>query len=215
MQQLTTKEQEIYKNYIFKQIAEKFKDFGTINIEYLKIVTDFKYEISDVTNLIYPTIEFRKSFEKLKTLSKIEINNKPNNLFDDYEIKTIQIPTCYILGKKDNLFTPYQKNNKSAEEITDYLNDLNPLAFHIKFNKEDFTVLTNGEKNEFDFITFIDNKFIKMTYILPINYEKNKSLELYEHYRNIKEQIRNIVNNIKPIDNEKLYELVINHYKNS
>lgn len=214
MQQLTTKEIKIYKNYIFEQIADKFKDFGTIDIEYLKIVTDLKYEISDVTNLIYPTIEFRKSFEKLKTLSTIELNDKPNNLFDDYEIKTIQIPTCYILGKKDNLLTPYQKNNKSAEEITDYLNDLNPLSFHIKFNKEDFTVITNGQKNEFDFVTFIDDKFIKMTYVLPINHESNKSLDLYQHYRNTKQQIRDIVEKIKPIDNEKLYELVINHYKN-
>lgn len=104
MQQLTTKEIKIYKNYIFEQIADKFKDFGTIDIEYLKIVTDLKYEISDVTNLIYPTIEFRKSFEKLKTLSTIELNDRPNNLFDDYEIKTIQIPTCYILGKKKTTF---------------------------------------------------------------------------------------------------------------
>lgn len=53
-----------------------------------------------------------------------------------------------------------------------------------------------------------------MTYVLPINHESNKSLELYQQYRDIKEQIRNIVKNIKPIDNEKLYELVINHYKN-
>ena len=214
MLQLTKKESKIYEDYIFQQIAEKFKDFGTINIEYLKIVTDIKYEISDITNLIYPTIEFRKSFEKLKTLSKIELNNKPNNLFDDYEIKTIQIPTCHILGKKENLFSPYQRNNKSAEEITDYLNDLNPLAFHIKFNKEDFTILTNGEKNEFDFVTFIDNKFIKMTYVLPINHESNKSLDLYQHYRDTKQQIRDIFEKIKPIDNEKLYELAINHYKN-
>ena len=214
MLQLTKKESKIYANYIFQQIAEKLKDFGTIDIEYLKIVTDLKYEISDVTKLIHPTIEFRKSFEKLETLSKIELNNKPNDLFDNYEIKTIQIPTCHILGKKDNLFTPYQKNNKSAEEITDYLNDLNPLAFHIKFNKEDFTVLTNGEKNEFDFITFIDNKFIKMTYILPINHESNKSLDLYQHYRDTKQQIRDIVEKIKPIDDQKLYDLVIEHYKN-
>lgn len=210
MQQLTTKENEIYKDYIFEQIAEKFKDFGTIDIEYLKIVTNLKYEISDVTNLIYPNIEFRDSFEKLKTLSKIELNDKPNDLFDNYEIKTIQIPVFYTFGKRKTLFTPYEKSNQSAKEVIEYLDNLKPLTFPIQFKQEDFIILTNGDKKEFEFID--KNKNIK-NYLLPINYEKNKSLELYQQYRDIKEQIRDIVENIKPIDNEKLYELVINHYK--
>ena len=212
MQQLTTKEQKIYKNYIFKQIAEKFKDFGTIDIEYLKIVTDFKYEISDVTNLIYPTIEFRKSFEKLKTLSTIELNDKPNDLFDKYKIKTVQIPVFYIFGKIETCLTPYDKSNQSVKEVIEYVDNLKPLAFPIQFKQEDFIILTNGDQKEFEFIDENEND---KKYLLPINYEKNKSFELYQQYRDIKEQIRNIVEKIKPIDNEKLYELIINHYKNN
>lgn len=212
MQQLTTKEIKIYENYIFEQIAEKFKDFGTIDIEYLKIVTDFKYEISDVTNLIYPTIEFRKSFEKLKTLSKIELNDKPNDLFDKYKIKTVQIPVFYIFGKIETCLTPYDKSNQSVKEVIEYVDNLKPLAFPIQFKQEDFIILTNGDQKEFEFIDENEND---KKYLLPINYEKNKSFELYQQYRDIKEQIRNIVEKIKPIDNEKLYELVINHYKNS
>lgn len=212
MQQLTTKEIKIYENYIFKQIAEKFKNFGTIDIEYLKIVTDFKYEISDITNLIYPTIEFRKSFEKLKTLSTIELNDKPNDLFDKYKIKTVQIPVFYIFGKIETCLTPYDKSNQSVKEVIEYVDNLKPLAFPIQFKQEDFIILTNGDQKEFEFIDENEND---KKYLLPINYEKNKSLELYQQYRDIKEQIRNIVEKIKPIDNEKLYELVINHYKNS
>ena len=211
MQQLTTKENEIYKDYIFQQIADKFKDFGTIDIEYLKIVTDFKYEISDVTNLIYPTIEFRKSFEKLKTLSKIELNDKPNDLFDKYKIKTVQIPVFYIFGKRETRFTTYEKSNQSAKEVIEYLDNLKPLTFPIQFKQEDFIILTNGDKKEFDFID--ENKNDKK-YLLPINYEKNKSLDLYQHYRDIKGKIRDIVEKIKPIDNQKLYDLIIEHYKN-
>lgn len=212
MQQLTTKEIKIYENYIFKQIAEKFKNFGTIDIEYLKIVTDFKYEISDITNLIYPTIEFRKSFEKLKTLSTIELNDKPNDLFDKYKIKTVQIPVFYIFGKIETCLTPYDKSNQSVKEVIEYVDNLKPIAFPIQFKQEDFIILTNSDQKEFEFIDENEND---KKYLLPINYEKNKSLELYQQYRDIKEQIRNIVEKIKPIDNEKLYELVINHYKNS
>lgn len=210
MQQLTTKEIKIYENYIFEQIAERFKDFGTIDIEYLKIVTDFKYEISYVTNLIYPTIEFRKSFEKLKTLSKIELNDKPNNLFDKYKIKTVQIPVFYIFGKIETCLTPYEKSNQSIKEVMEYVDNLKPLTFPIQFKQEDFIILTNGDQKEFDFIDENEND---KKYLLPINYEKNKSLDLYQHYRDIKKKIRDIVEKIKPIDNEKLYELVINHYK--
>ena len=217
MQQLTTKEIKIYENYIFEQIAERFKDFGTINIEYLKIVTNFKYEISYVTNLIYPTIEFRKSFEKLKTLSKIELNDKPNDLFDKYKIKTVQIPVFYIFGKRETRFTPYEKSNQSVKEVMDikevieYVDNLKPLAFPIQFKQEDFIILTNGDQKEFD---FIDKNKNDKKYLLPINYEKNKSLDLYQHYRDIKGKIRDIVEKIKPIDNQKLYDLIIEHYKN-
>lgn len=211
MQQLTTKENEIYKNYIFEQIAKNFKDFGTIDIEYLKIVIDLKYEISDVTKLIYPTINFRDSFEKLKTLSKIELNDKPNDLFDNYEIKTIQIPVFYIFGKRKTRFTPYEKSNQSVKEVIEYVDNLKPLTFPIQFKQEDFIILTNGDQKEFEFIDENEND---KKYLLPINYEKIKSLDLYQHYRDIKGKIRDIVEKIKPIDNQKLYDLIIEHYKN-
>lgn len=44
MQQLTTKEFDIYKNYIFEKIVEKFKTIGSIDMDYLKNVTKMEYE---------------------------------------------------------------------------------------------------------------------------------------------------------------------------
>lgn len=214
MQQLTTKENEIYKDYIFEQIAKNFKDLGTIDIEYLKIVIDLKYEISDVTKLIYPTINFRDSFEKLKTLSKIKLNHKPNNLFDHYKIETIKVPTFYTRSRENGIFTPYDNfaNFKNyINESTQPRSMWSHAMYSLYFEYSDVTILTNGDQKEFDFLDENEND---KKYLLPINYEKNKSLELYQQYRDIKKQIRNIVENIKPIDNEKLYELVINHYKN-
>ena len=62
MLQLTTKEFDIYKNYIFEKIAENFKHIGVIDTDYLKTVTKIEYEVSEITGLIYPSINFRDSF---------------------------------------------------------------------------------------------------------------------------------------------------------
>ena len=90
MLQLNTKEFDIYKNYIFEKIAENFKHIGVIYTDYLKTVTNIEYEVSEITGLIYPSINFRDSFEKLETLSKIELNDKPNDLLEKYKIETVK-----------------------------------------------------------------------------------------------------------------------------
>ena len=212
MKQLTTKESSIYKNYIFEQIVEKFKNVGTINIEYLKKVITIHYEISDITHLIYPSIEFEKSFKKLKTLSNIELNKQPNDLFDHYTIKTIKTPTLYIHSRHEKILTPYDNITNFKKYLKKYLNSIQPYLLRaMHFTYEELTILTNGDQKEFN---FIDKNQKNKQYLLPINDENNKSLDLYEHYRDIKQQLQTIVNNIKPLDNQQLYDLVINHYNN-
>ena len=83
--------------------------------------------------------------------------------------------------------------------------------YRLDFKYDDFTILTNGEQKEFE---FIDEDRNSKKYLLPIDYKTNRSTKLYEHYRDTKNQIRNIVDTIKPIDTEKLHNLIIEHYKN-
>lgn len=47
-----------------------------------------------------------------------------------------------------------------------------------------------------------------------MNYENKNGMKLYEHYRQLKTELKNIVDNIEPIDGQKLYDLIINYYKN-
>lgn len=211
MQQLTTKEIKIYKNYIFQQIAEKFKEIGSLDIDCLKNLTNIEYEVSDVTNLIYPSIKFKDSFEKLETLSKIELNDKPNNLFDEYKIETIKIPTFSIYSKNKVVLNPYDHITDFPDYIQKCLDNIKPYMYRLDFKYDDFTILTNGEQKEFE---FIDEDRNSKKYLLPIDYKTNRSTKLYEHYRDTKNQIRNIVDTIKPIDTEKLHNLIIEHYKN-
>ena len=211
MQQLTTKEIKIYKNYIFQQIAEKFKEIGSLDIDCLKNLTNIEYEVSDVTNLIYPSIKFNDSFEKLETLSKIELNDKPNNLFDEYKIETIKIPTFSIYSKNKVVLNPYDHITDFPDYIQKCLDNIKPYMYKLDFKYDDFTILTNGEQKEFEFINEDRNS---KKYLLPIDYKTNRSTKLYEHYRDTKNQIRNIVDTIKPIDTEKLHNLIIEHYKN-
>lgn len=211
MLQLTTKEFEIYRNYIFKKIAENFKHIGVIDTDYLKTVTKIEYEVSEITGLIYPSINFRDSFEKLETLSKIELNDKPNDLLEKYKIETVKVPILCIYSKNKIILNPYDYINNFPDYIQKCLDTIKPYSYVLHFEYDDFTILTNGEQKEFE---FIDEDRNSKKYLLPINYKTDSSTELYEHYRDTKNQIRNIVDTIKPIDAAKLQELVIQNYKN-
>lgn len=211
MKQLTTKEFEIFKDYIFEKIAENFKNIGSIDIDYLKTVTKTEYEVSEITSLIYPNIKFKDSFEKLQTLSKIELNNKPNNLFDKYKIETVKVPTFSIYSKNKVVLNPYNHITDFPDYIQKCLDSIKPYMYSLDFKYDDFTILTNGKQKTFDFIDEYQNN---KRYLLPIDYKSNKSNDLYEHYRDTKNQINKIVDKIKPIDSKKLHDLVIEHYKN-
>ena len=161
--------------------------------------------------MIYPSINFRDSFEKLETLSKIELNDKPNDLLEKYKIETVKVPILCIYSKNKIILNPYDYINNFPDYIQKCLDTIKPYSYVLHFEYDDFTILTNGEQKEFE---FIDEDRNSKKYLLPINYKTDRSTELYEQYRNIKNQIRNIVDTIKPIDEEKLHELVIQHYKN-
>lgn len=204
MKQLSFQEFQIYKRYVLEQIANAFNKIGTLDIEYLNTVTGFECEISDVTNLIYPRIKFYDTFETLQTLSKIELHNKPNDLLGKYKLQVLEVPTLYTynrLGKRK--ITPYN-------EITNLQSYIEELPM-INFQTDEIIILTDGEKNEYE---FIDKKKNPKTYLLPINYENKNGTKLYENYRQLKTELKNIVDKIEPIDGQKLYDLIINHYKN-
>lgn len=203
MKQITSKEFQIYKRYVFEQIANAFNKIGSLDIEYLNTVTNLEYEISDITNLIYPRIKFYDTFEELQTLSKIELHNKPNDLLEKYKLQVLEVPTLYTynrLGKRK--ITPYNE----ITNLQSYIEE--PM---INFQTAEITILTDGEEKEYE---FVDKKKNPKTYLLPINYENKNGTKLYENYRQLKTELKNIVDKIEPIDGQKLYDLIINHYKN-
>lgn len=203
MKQITSKEFQIYKRYVFEQIANAFNKIGSLDIEYLNTVTNLEYEISDITNLIYPRIKFYDTFEELQTLSKIELHNKPNDLLEKYKLQVLEVPTLYTynrLGKRK--ITPYNE----ITNLQSYIEE--PM---INFQTAEITILTDGEEKEYE---FVDKKKNPKTYLLPINYKNKNGTKLYENYRQLKTELKNIVDKIEPIDGQKLYDLIINHYKN-
>lgn len=202
MQQLTTKEIKIYKNYVFEQIAKKFKEIGSLDINYLKNFTNIEYEVSDVTNLIYPSIKFYNKFEELQTLSKIELNHKPDDLLEKYKIENVKVPTLHVYKKLDHMnITPYDTHISPQDGYNTYTTS---------FSETEVLILTNNEEKEYLFIDKVNNSRL---YMLPIDYQKEKSLKIYNNVREIKNQINKIIDKIKPIDAEKLHDLVIEHYK--
>ena len=203
MQQITTKEIKIYKNYIFEQIAKKFKEIGSLDLDYLKNLTNIEYEVSDITNLIYPSIKFYNKFEELQTLSKIELNHKPDDLLKKYKIENVKVPTLTVYKKLDiKNITPYDIHSDPKEYFDQYITS---------FSEDEILILTNNQEKEFEFIDKQNNNKI---YMLPIDYQKKESYKIYNNVREIKNQINKIVDKIKPIDAEKLHDLIIEHYKN-
>lgn len=203
MKQLSSQEFKIYKRYVLEQIENDFNKIGTLDIEYLDKVIGLEYEISDVTNLIYPKIKFYDTFDELQTLSKIELHNKPNDLLEKYRLQILEIPVFSIYDRRSQRdFTPYNE----IENIQSYID-----KYIINFYTDEKTILTDGKEKKYDFID--KNKNLK-TYLLPMNYENKNGMKLYEHYRQLKTELKNIVDNIEPIDGQKLYDLIIKYYKN-
>ena len=74
MSKLTSQELDIYKNYILNEIAERFKKHGHVEPKHLKSILDIDVEISEITELIYPKIEFNtKSYISYKSLDKFNL----------------------------------------------------------------------------------------------------------------------------------------------
>lgn len=161
MKQLSSQEFKIYKRNVLEQIENDFNKIGTLDIECLDKVVGLEYEISDVTNLIYPKIKFYDTFEELQTLSKIEQHNKPNDLLEKYKLQVLEVPTLYTynrLGKRK--ITPYN-------EITNLQSYIEEPLIH--FSTEEMTILTDGEEKEYEFVDkkkksknlFVTNKLRK------------------------------------------------------
>ena len=138
MKQLSSQEFKIYKRHVLEQIENDFNKIGTLDIEYLDKVIGLEYEISDVTNLIYPKIKFYDTFEELQTLSKIELHNKPNDLLEKYRLQILEIPVFSIYDRRSQRdITPYNE----IENIQSYID-----KYIINFYTDEKTILTDGKK---------------------------------------------------------------------
>lgn len=99
--------------------------------------------------------------------------------------------------------------------VTPYDTHISPQdcynTYTTSFSETEVLILTNNEEKEYLFIDKVNNLRL---YMLPIDYQKEKSLKIYNNVHEIKNQINKIIDKIKPIDAEKLHDLIIEHYKN-
>ena len=201
---LTTQELYIYKNHILQEIAQAFNQYGKVAPKDLEPILDIDVEVSDVTELIYPLIQFNiDAYTSYKSLDKFNLIDKPNDLFDNYELITVSVPLRRIVTPSPVVYylTPYS----SKDEITNFnkqlLNKEN-IMFHER-NKE-FIILTNGNEETID--------FVGEEYSLIIDYTKQYQNELIQYRNKINELLLEIFKKIKPIGADKLVTLVKHHY---
>lgn len=205
MSKLTSQELDIYKNYILNEIAERFKKHGHVEPKHLKSILDIDVEISEITELIYPKIEFNtKSYISYKSLDKFNLIDKPNNLFDNYELITVSVPVrCLQTPDITYQVTPYSPKD------TRHLVNKNRLKSNYPFfsmRNQDETILTNDDKETVD--------FFDKEYQLVIDYMKQHITELQQYRTKIEELLLDIFKKLKPISSQKLIGL-INKYYNS
>ena len=202
---LTSQELYIYKNYILQEISEAFNQYGYIKPEDLESILDVNVEVSEITKLIYPIIKFNiDAYTSYKSLDKFNLIDKPNNLFDNYELITVSVPVKRLITPERT----YQVTPYSPKDTLKTINDKRMKKQYPCFitqNHEE-TILTNGDKETID--------FVGQEYSLIIDYMKENETELIQYRNKISELLLEIFKKIKPIDNKKLSRLV-NKYYNS
>lgn len=207
MSKLPSQELDVYKNYVLNEILKAFKKYGDVEPEHLKQLLDIDIEISEVTNLIYPKIKFTNDFfSEYKSLDRFNLIEKPNNLFDDYHLEEIEVPLKILSNSKDEFkVTPYSSESKIKSFIKENEDKLKQ-GFKLLYNtyKTKELILTNGDEQTFN---FIDEE-----YTLPIDYTKDKKIELDQYKKTIKELLLPIFKKVRPISSEKLALLVNKHY---
>lgn len=207
MSKLPSQELDIYKNYVLNEILKAFKKYGDVEPEHLKQLLDIDIEISEVTNLIYPKIKFTNDFfSEYKSLDRFNLIEKPNNLFDDYHLEEIEVPLKILSNSKDEFkVTPYSSESKIKSFIKENEDKLKQ-GFKLLYNtyKTKELILTNGDEQTFN---FIDEE-----HTLPIDYTKDKRIELDQYKKTIKELLLPIFKKVRPISSEKLALLVNKHY---
>lgn len=201
---LTSQELYIYKKYILQEIAQAFNQYGKIAPKDLEPILDVDVEVSDITELIYPKIEFNiETYTSYKSLDKFNLIDKPNNLFDNYELITVSVPLKRLVTPSPVVYylTPYSSKDELQNFNKQILKKENNLFS--ERNKE-ITILTNGDKESID--------FVGEEYSLIIDYTKQYEKELIQYKNKINELLLDIFKKLKPINADKLTMLVKKHY---
>lgn len=214
MRKLTQQEHKIYSDYITKELLKEFEQYGKIKIDDLQQLIHINYEISEITDNIYPILEFSSDYNNIKNITKFNMNTHPNNLLDEYQIQTIEVPSVYLCTARfTGRITPYMMSGKDI-----YDNYLIPHGLTQYFEIEYIpkTILTNGKKKYFNFIKSSTNnhRISENTtdYELPINYISEKSNSIIELRDDITNKLEQSLAMIKPIDTNHLQEIINAHY---
>lgn len=80
MRQLTQKEHQIYSDYIITELISQFQKYGKVTLDDLRQLININYEISEITDNIYPILEFSSDYNAIKNITKFNMNTYPNNL---------------------------------------------------------------------------------------------------------------------------------------
>lgn len=201
---LTTQELYIYKDYILQEVAQAFNDYGKVAIKDLEPLLNVDVEVSEVTELIYPKIEYdNEAYKNYKSLDKFNLIDKPNDLFNNYQLITVSVPLKRLVTPSPVVYylTPY-----SSKEQIQNVNKQMLQKENVLYNEsnQEFTILTNGDKETID--------FLGEEYELVIDYKEKKKTELDQYRNKINELLLDIFKKLKPIRAEKLVTLVKQHY---
>lgn len=198
MQKLTQQEHKIYSEYILEELTNAFSLFGSVSITDLRDLIHITYEISDITNLIFPQMEISESFMDLETLNKVIVHNQPNDLLERFTIEQTEAPSVFYVSRaRGQTITPYDSI---------YINEeyFKSIIINSPIEMIQTSILTNGKKTIY--------QFMGKEYELPFDYSRCNETEIEECRDNIKDKLQQELSKIKPIDNTKMTELVNQHY---
>lgn len=205
---LSTIETLKFAEHVKQQFIDKFNsNYGTVKDEqYIKSLLTVHYEVSKVTNLVYPRVGIEHDkFYNTRLLRALELNHtKPN--ISQYEIKHVAVP-----GVKANravfhdiTITPYETNN-----VADFVKN----ASFVSVTSKDVTtvgrdILTDGTEISGIFKLNDNDSGTPYTILRDFSSDDEVASELEDWFKDVRTTFENIAYDMKQLSQEDITNLV-------
>lgn len=203
---LSTIESHKLTEYVKQQFVNKFNEqFGTIKDEqYVKDLLNVRYEVSSVTNSVYPIMAIDPNkFHNTRLLRSIELNKTLN--LGKFDIKRVSVPGVKAIRAIFNniTITPYETNN-----VDEFLKNEPFTVADTEIIMVDRYILTNGTETSGIFKLNDSDPGTSYNILHDFSHDSEVESELEEWFGAVRFNFENIAYDMKQLSQKDIENLV-------